>query len=419
MVKLRCRLAALLLLATSLARAGVLTKNPSLAALVPPEAYQGVGTWSKGDYFVSTGHSIDITSLGTAKGKKLELASATQDAKRRLALKSAVSKQRDLDPDCYSISLDIKGFETAATYTLAGHDGLFLIGVARKDQVHVQVNFSPLKAGKKARALFNTGQYEKAAKLLAQLTQHGVQDPPTIALAHAASWQVNLKAGVTGQDRAEALNGLGHYYYDRGDYESSIRQLHALYMDTPKPSRQLLHILVDLCDKTHRTQSAKLFKQEINRRWPPPPTTMPASTKDSDLSDPYVSVLANDPILFTEEGAAVIDTDEGTYFLAIGSAPITGSLPIQQLQAMRIARTDAQRQAVDFIDANHITVRDKGSQTTVITTVGKTHSATFSKSIDETILVKVKGAVRGLPEVGSWESADGTVFFVAMAQELK
>ncbi len=188
----------LVLTVASAAGGGVLTQDPAFKGVIPAEAYDGVGAWAAGDYWVATGHSIDIDSLGAGKDQRTELQIAENDSRRGIALQAALADHPDVDEDSNDLHADINGFHTAATYKIDKRAGLFLIGIVKKDGVRVQLVFNPKKARIKAIALFDAKQFKEAATRLAALTARGVQDAETIAYARAASWHVNLDAGVTG-----------------------------------------------------------------------------------------------------------------------------------------------------------------------------------------------------------------------------
>jgi hypothetical protein len=113
------------------------------------------------------------------------------------------------------LKTEISGFRIAATYTLEGRDGLFLIGVVHEDAVSVKIAFDTESVHRNALAAFDTGDYARAARLLAELTERGIQEPDIVALARAASARVNLAAGVTGPPLIIALRLLGDFYLTR------------------------------------------------------------------------------------------------------------------------------------------------------------------------------------------------------------
>jgi hypothetical protein len=247
--------------------ATILSRDRSLDAIIPKEAYDGVGVWTTGDYYVATGHAV-ADSLGETKGKRTERDLGEAEARMRIISQAAAAKEPSFDPDSFEVEADVTGFRTAATYRLDGRDGIFLIGLVKRRDAHVQLVFNPQKAREKAFRLFEAGQFREAAAQFALLTQRGVQDQETATFAHAAGWHVNLLGGVSGSARAEALRGLGEFYYGREEYEASLKWLYDLYRDTEKPDRKLLMTLIDLSEKTHREKAIDGFKKELHERFP-------------------------------------------------------------------------------------------------------------------------------------------------------
>jgi len=248
--------------------ATILTRDPAVANLLPREAFEGVGAWDVGRYVIATGHSIRVDSLGVEKGKRTEQNIAEDDCKTRIIAVIARSQTEDFDPEMFDLAADISGFQIAATYRMEGRDGFFLVGLAERCKIKAGPVFNPKKARAFAFNLFHAERFKDAATRFAILTQRDVQDAETVAFARAASWHVNLEAGMRGDARRLALQGLGKFYYDRQDYERSVKYFYDLYKETDAPSRELLATLVTLCEKTRRENSAKAFLRELNDRYP-------------------------------------------------------------------------------------------------------------------------------------------------------
>ena len=242
----------------------VLRKDPALLALVPPEAFEGIGSWSAGGYYVATGCSTSVAALGAEKEKDIEEKIAEKDAKARIGNKAALRKNPQFDDESYTCKAEISGFRIAATYKLEDRHGLFVVGVAPEDAASVNI---ALDAGS-AFAALNAGDYGDAARLLAGLTGRGIQDPEIIASAHAASAGVNLIAGVTGASRIAALRVLADFYFEKGDAEEAVQFYYRLYREWNDPDRVVLERLAELCEQTHRDESARAFRKEVSRLWP-------------------------------------------------------------------------------------------------------------------------------------------------------
>lgn len=246
----------------------VLSKEPVLAALVPTKAFEGVGSWSSSGYYIATGYSVSVESLGTEKGKVIEEMIAEKDAKALIVREAALRKNPQFDEESYTCQADISGFRIAATYKLEGRDGLFVVGVAPEDAVSVNIVFDEGSARRNALVAFNAGDYSHAGRLLAGLTERGIQDPEIIALARAAGAGVNCVSGITGATRMAALRILADFYFEKGDAEEAVQFYFRLYRESNDPDRVVLERLAELCAQTHRDDNAKAFRKEVSRLWP-------------------------------------------------------------------------------------------------------------------------------------------------------
>ncbi len=226
--------------------------------------------------------------------------------------------------------------------------------------------------------------------------------------------------------RIEALNGLGHFYLTRGDFESSIHLFYQLYdvgPDAPAPSRELLQTLVELAAKTHRDETARKFQAEIGRRWPASqpaaaPTSPPSSIRNAHLEEPFAALLARDGLLLSMGGAAVVRGGDASYFIAVGTTPVDGDSPDERLRQIKVGQAHAQREAVTFADQETIVVHEIEVDTTTITKSAGQTTVHVSRVHDSTVSAKVHGIVKGMQPAGTWKSSDGTVFYYALAIRL-
>ena len=405
----------LLCLAAHASTPTLLWRDESLLHLVTSEAYGGTGTWENGEYWVAVGHSSEIDSLGETKGRRTERDLAEDNAKELILQRSAVAKVPDYDGDSYDLKGQIKGFQTAATYRIDGMDGLYLIGVAKKASVQVEAMFNPQKARLSAIALFDAKNYKDAAARLASLTQRGIQDPETMAYAHAASWHVNLDSGVKGNARETALRGLGQFHLDRQEYEESLKQFHALYLETDKPEMAFLEKLVFLCDKTGRHETANRFMDEINKRWP---KSSPPIIQNATIDPAFEPVLNLQPILLQNGGARLLNMGGSQYFVAVGTTDIRQDSATEKLRRLRVGRVQAQKEAIAFLEKTKVVASEKFIEKTIVTTVDGKTSAEVLTTLDESTATRVSGILGSLSDIGMWTSPDNTIFFFAIGKKL-
>lgn len=413
MQRITIKIAILCICSTSYAV--VLTHDPAYDLLVPAEAYQGVGTWMVGDSIVATGHAIDVDNLGTSKNKRIEQEWALEDCKRRMMTCAAASKVPSFDEDSYDLEGDVSEFITVATFKLDDQEGLFLIGVVHKKQVSVKSTFNIKKARQFAIALFESGQYMEASTKFAALSLQGIQDEEIISIARAAGWHVNLEAGIIGDAKVQALEGLGRFYYERQAYEKSLRHFYDLYLDTQKPETELLKMLIDLCDKTHREETSTKFRAELARIQN---IENPAQVRDIRIDEPFAPILQNESMLLENGGAKIVEHEGATYFFAVGSTDIRDDSGQEHLRQMKVARAQAQKEAVSFAEETEVVVEESRTEKTVINNQNGQKSVYTMKEYDESVRTKVKGLISSMTDVGSWKSSDGKVFFFAIGCRL-
>ena len=396
---------------------GVLTHDPAYDQIIPKDAYEGVGSWIAGEHYVATGRSSAYDALGEAKAKRTEQDVAEEDSRRRILARAAGVDDAALENGCYDITGSLSGFSTAATFKLDGVDGVFLIGVAKKDQVSgAHAEFNPKKARTRAIDLFDAEKYKEAAALFADLTQRGIQDDETVAYARAASWQVNLGSGISGTTRSEALEGLGRFYYDRKAYEKSLRHYYDLYKEQSKPALTLLNCLVELCEETKRDETAEKLRDEIARTYP---DSAPLPVSDSQVEKEYVPILLRERLLLTTSGARLVQYNGKRYFLAVGATVVKEKGPDETLRQLKVGRIQAQKEAVTFTEQTTIVAEDRVQKKTTLANENGKKTASSTTTIDESTMAAVKGILGGLKEIGTWKSLDGSVFFYALGARVE
>ena len=394
--------------------ADFVTRDDALSKIVPDEVFQGIGSWEKGDYWIATGYSVEVDSLGKGKGTRTEREFAEEEAKALILKQAAISKYPDYDEGSYDLKGEISGFQTAATYRISAKEGLYLVGVAKKSGVQVSVLFNARKARLTAIALFEAGRYRDAGARFASLTQRGIQDMETMGYAKAASWHVNLDSGIKGGPRLEALDGLGRFYLEQQNYEASLRHFYDLYVETDKPSRQLLDTLAQLCGKTHRGETAVKFQNEISQRWPLPDAPQIRTPTFDPVFEP---VLRIQPFLLKNGGARLVKFNGSFYFVAVGTTDIRGAASSEKLRQLRVGRVQAQKEAIAFLEQTKVVAEGKLVERTTVRTQDGKSSAEVIKTLDETTATKVHGVLNSLIDIGTWVSADGTTFLFAIGNK--
>lgn len=261
---LLCVSFALLLVRSALADFQVIEQDATLSASLPAEAWKGSGAWKQGSLLVATGRSSSVDALGEAKGRAIEEKAAAEDARKRLLLSTLSEDEREL----FDVIGELSEARTAALYRLEARGDLHVIMVVPENRVKVEKALNAQRGKARALVLLNAGDVEAAARLLARLTELGVQDKETLDHARAASARVNLIKGVKGAPEREAWAVLGGYHERHGTLDDALKAWHQVYLLEPKPSRALLEKLASLSAQTHRPQNAIDFQNELLKRWP-------------------------------------------------------------------------------------------------------------------------------------------------------
>ena len=176
----------------------IVSRNDDLAKSAPALAWESTGCWIKAGTCYVTGYSTPIDSLGDVKGKEAETKFAEDDARQRLVFFVAHDQDPGFDEEAYSVVADIKGMQPAAVFRIEGKEGLFYLGVIKRDSLVVTSSFDEKKAKQNARAAFDAKDFDTAARLYDLLIKHDVQDQET------TDYRVASGACVTTASRARA-----------------------------------------------------------------------------------------------------------------------------------------------------------------------------------------------------------------------
>ena len=156
--------------------------------------------------------------------------------------------------------------------------------------------------------------------------------------------------------------------------------------------------------------------QEIQKRFAPQEILQ---LKDAAIEKAYEPILMQQPLLLKTGGARLIRYDGALYFIAVGVTEVCKDSPAERLRRLRVARVQAQREAVAFAEATQVTVDDKKTETTSIINENGKKRAIAVSTFDETTVSRVKGAIKSLSDAGMWITPDGTLFCFALGMKLE
>jgi hypothetical protein len=139
------------------------------------------------------------------------------------------------------------------------------------------------------------------------------------------------------------------------------------------------------------------------------------------VSEEYSEVLSKGELVLENGGGKLITMPDGSiWVLGIGStavkAPPSGS---EILRQRKVAEQKARKSIVEELQATQVSSITKDSSQSVVTTINGQETAQSIDEFKETIESKVEGVVRGLKLSGTWYSADGQIFYLALCNRLK
>lgn len=163
--------------------------------------------------------------------------------------------------------------------------------------------------------------------------------------------------------------------------------------------------------RRHTISKIQLAKEHWNDAW-----------RDRFLSRP--AILTG--------GASIIKTSTGNYLLVVGKARLKileHESPFSEdsrkkkseaeIQAIKSARNSADREALQFIGGTRVTSTNLTVQEQIRVTADEvTLLNEFKETFASTRSEKITGIVRGLRQVGEWQSTDGTLRYVGCVAEL-
>jgi hypothetical protein len=96
---------------------------------------------------------------------------------------------------------------------------------------------------------------------------------PTKAFEGTASWSAGGYYIATGcSTSVEALGAEKEKdiesCFEKGHAQEAVQIYYRVYHESNEPDRVVLDRLAELCEQTHRDESARAFRNEVSRLWP-------------------------------------------------------------------------------------------------------------------------------------------------------
>jgi len=141
--------------------------------------------------------------------------------------------------------------------------------------------------------------------------------------------------------------------------------------------------------------------------------------KNIRIEPEYSKLLLANPLLMETPGAKIIETPKGFVLFGVGSTVLKDKSSGEKLRAEKVATIKAR--AALLGEQKGIQVFEKKTsveEDTILNEKGEekgTSVSQYTQINEETI----SGAVKGTKVVGRWMSADGEIFYIAVALKLE
>lgn len=132
----------------------------------------------------------------------------------------------------------------------------------------------------------------------------------------------------------------------------------------------------------------------------------------------YQALIESHTILAREGGAAVVEKDGKQFFIAVGVTVVQDDSASERLRQLRVGKLYALKAVAEFIMPVKVDTQTQLTEKTTVVITEKGKSGKSFKELDETTRTSVETVLKAPEQVGSWKSADGKLFFVALGQQL-
>ncbi len=135
----------------------------------------------------------------------------------------------------------------------------------------------------------------------------------------------------------------------------------------------------------------------------------------------YSEVLQKLDLILEVGGGKIIKMPDGSIWVAgIGTTevktPLTGA---EILRQRRVAEQKARKAAAEQLHATEVASLTKSLSVELISSEDRHEQSKSIENFEESIEAKVGGIVRNLELAGTWYSADGQIFYLALCNRLK
>ena len=132
----------------------------------------------------------------------------------------------------------------------------------------------------------------------------------------------------------------------------------------------------------------------------------------------FIDALRADPMLLHYGGAKVVETHNKRYFIAVGVTSAGSDSPQEKLRQIRVGRLQAIKASAEFIQETKVKAQEKFTEESTVSHVDEKKNGTSTKVFEESTLTQIEAVLKVPPQIGSWKSSDGGLFFYAIGTEL-
>ena len=129
-------------------------------------------------------------------------------------------------------------------------------------------------------------------------------------------------------------------------------------------------------------------------------------------------IISLNPVLAQYGGAAVVEKDGKRFFIAVGVTAVKGNEPAERVRQLRVAKINALRALAEYIEPSKVQTETKLTEKTTVETTEKGKKGKSFKELDETTRTSVQATLQAPEQIGTWKSADGGLFFLAVGRAL-
>ncbi len=133
----------------------------------------------------------------------------------------------------------------------------------------------------------------------------------------------------------------------------------------------------------------------------------------------YQEIICLNPVLAQDGGAAVVEKNGRRFFIAVGVTAVKGNEPAERVRQLRVAKINALRAVAEYIEPTKVQTETKLTEKTTVETTEKSKKGKSLKELDETTRTSVQATLQAPEQIGTWKSADGSLFFLAVGRALQ